>query len=128
MSAPPFYGEADVPAILGGISIPTLHVTATDDVILIPGYRSPAEDRVKVFEATGGSLKALAVFNGGSHSVFTDRAGTGGVAANPKIKQATRELVADFIAKVLEGQPGGFDAWPQRHRDLLARWSLSPAA
>ena len=63
-----------------GRAVPSLHVTATDDIIRIPGYYSRAEDRVAVYDATGGTRKALAVFEGGSHSMFTDRAGTGGAS------------------------------------------------
>ncbi len=128
ISAPPFYGEARPSDILGGIRIPTLHITATDDVIQIPGYHSPAADRITVFDAVGSTSKALAVFQGGSHSVFTDRSGTGGVALNPKIKLATRELVVDFAAKVLDARPQAFAAWPERHRELLARWTLTPSS
>ena len=72
LSAPPFYGEPDPATILAPVTVPTLHVTATGDVIRIPGYYSGAEDRVAVFEATGSAAKALAVFDGGSHSMFTD--------------------------------------------------------
>jgi|688.fasta_scaffold95670_4 dienelactone hydrolase len=125
ISAPPFYGELDPGNILGDVTVPSLHITATEDVISIPGYVSPAIDRIKVFDAMGGPSKALAVFSGGSHSVFTDRAGTGGPALNPKIKQATRELMVDFITKVFEGDASGFEAWPLRYRNLLARWSLT---
>ena len=38
LSAPPFYGEAAPQHILGGIRVPSLHVTATEDIIRIPGY------------------------------------------------------------------------------------------
>ncbi|MFM8510593.1 MAG: hypothetical protein ACKOCU_09800 [Betaproteobacteria bacterium] len=54
--------------------MPTLHITATDDIIRIPGYYSGMGDRLAVFEATGSARKWLAVFEGGSHSMFTDRA------------------------------------------------------
>jgi predicted dienelactone hydrolase len=46
ISAPPFYGEASPEEILAPISLPTLHVTATDDVIrirrLLQRLRRPA--------------------------------------------------------------------------------------
>ena len=87
LSSPPFYGERDLAAVLRGVSVPSLHVTTTEDVIRIPGYESPASDRISVFDAFGGERKALAVFAGGSHSVFTDRLGTGGgVSLNQRIK------------------------------------------
>ncbi len=68
LSAPPFYGEAAPERILGSISVPSLHVTATEDIIRIPGYYSGADDRVAVFDATGGTRKTLAVFEGGSQA------------------------------------------------------------
>ncbi|MFD2452324.1 alpha/beta hydrolase family protein [Ideonella paludis] len=64
MSAPPFYGEADVPAVVGGISVPNLHITTTEDVIKIPGYLSPVEDRLTLYQHMGGARKGLLVFKG----------------------------------------------------------------
>jgi hypothetical protein len=122
MSAPPFYGQAQPAKILGTVKLPTLHVTATEDVIRIPGYYSGAEDRVAVFDATGGARKWLAVFEGGSHSMFTDRSGTGGVALNPKVKAATRALASAFLRGVFEGDDTQLASWPQRHSDILSRF------
>ena len=51
ISAPPFYGERDLRAVLGAVEIPTLHVTATEDVIQLPGRTSPFSDRLAVYEA-----------------------------------------------------------------------------
>ena len=90
ISAPPFYGESEVGAILGGIDVPSLHATATEDTIQVPGYFSPATDRVMVYEATGGPSKMLAVFTGGSHNLFSDRPKSGGAALNPQVKAATQ--------------------------------------
>ena len=123
ISAPPFYGEADPKQILGAIKVPSLHVTATEDIIRIPGYYSGAEDRVAVFDATGGPRKWLAVYNGGSHSMFTDRAGTGGVALNPAVKAATQALVLAFVRQVFDGDEALLAAWPQRHAAILARFA-----
>jgi len=123
LSAPPFYGEADLKAILQSITLPTLHVTATEDVIRIPGFFSPASDRVAVFEAVGSPLKALAVFEGGSHSIFTNRGGTGGAELNPKVKAATRELALAFLQRVFEGKGEALQRWPETYRPLLARWT-----
>jgi predicted dienelactone hydrolase len=116
LSAPPFYGEREPAQILGGVTLPTLHVTATGDVIRIPGYWSGAEDRIAVFDAVGSRRKALAVFDGGSHSMFTDRAGTGGTELNPRVKQATQELSLAFLQS---GTP--LAPWLERHRAILAR-------
>ena len=122
LSAPPFYGEGSAEAILAPLTLPTLHITATEDVIRIPGYYSPSSDRVAVFEATGSRSKALAVFEGGSHSVFTDRGGTGGLQLNPRIKAATQTLALAFLRSVFDGQDDALQQWPQRHRELIAQW------
>ncbi len=123
ISAPPFYGEASPEKVLGRISVPSLHITATEDVIRVPGYFSPAADRVAVFEATGGPAKALAVFEGGSHSIFTDRAGTGGALLNPQVKAATQALSTAFLGSVFNGDSSALRQTAQRLGGLLARFS-----
>jgi dienelactone hydrolase len=123
ISAPPFYGESSPPSILGSITVPSLHITATGDEIKIPGYYSSALDRVTVYEASGTSNthKALVVFKGGSHSMFTDRLGTGGSELNPKIKIATREITLAFLQERFGEQDFGVGDWAERHDGLLAR-------
>ena len=128
ISAPPFYGESDLRPILGGIQVPSLHITATEDVIRIPGYYSGAEDRVAVFDAVGSARKWLAVFEGGSHSIFTDRSGTGGPALNPQVKQATRELALAFVQQTCGLSGGDIDGCLSRHQGLLARWTVAQPA
>ena len=127
ISAPPFYGESDPSRILASVAVPSLHVTATEDVIRIPGYFSAAEDRVKVFEATGSARKWLAVYEGGSHSMFTDRLGTGGATLNPRVKLATQGLVSAFMRGVFDGDDSALAAWPQQHAELLARFTAPRA-
>ncbi len=117
ISAPPFYGEAAPEKILAAVTVPTLHVTATEDVIRIPGYYSGAEDRVRVFDATGGARKTLAVFAGGSHSVFTDR------VADPVLKDATKVLAVAFLHSAFDGDDTALALWPQRFAGLLARFT-----
>jgi hypothetical protein len=104
------------------VTVPTLHITATEDVIQIPGYYSGADDRIAVFDAIGSSRKTLAVFSGGSHSIFTDRAGTGGVQLNAQVKAATRELTLAFVTQILGGTAGAIDRWSERHRPIVARF------
>ncbi len=123
ISAPPFYGEAEPRKILQAVAVPSLHVTCTEDVIRVPGYYSGADDRLAVFDATGGARKWLAVYEGGSHSVFTDRGGSGGAALNPQVKEATRALAIAFVSAVLDGDAHAMAAWPQRHAAILARFS-----
>jgi predicted dienelactone hydrolase len=122
ISSPPFYGQAEPTQILAGIDVPSLHVTATEDIIRIPGYYSGAEDRVKVFDATGGPRKWLAVYTGGSHSMFTDRSGTGGTLLNPQVKAATQALVVAFVRGVFEGDESALRAWPQQHAAIITRF------
>ncbi len=123
ISAPPFYGESEPQRILSPIRMPSLHVTATEDIIRIPGYYSGADDRIAVFEAIGSPRKTLAVFEGGSHSMFTDRRGTGGAVLNPQVKMATQMLSLAFLRSVFEGDDEGLKAWPQRHAGIVARFT-----
>jgi predicted dienelactone hydrolase len=121
MSAPPFYGDTDMRQILKPISVPTLHITGTEDVIKIPGYYSDARDRVAVFEAMSAPNKSLAVFAGATHSIFTDR-----MAATPElsaaVKSATRELAATFLNVNLRGAAqASVGAWLAGNKSLLAR-------
>jgi predicted dienelactone hydrolase len=122
ISAPPFYGEASPERILAPVRVPSLHVTATEDVIRIPGYYSGVEDREAVFEAIGSARKTLAVFEGGSHSMFTDRAGTGGPQLNVQVKAATRELTTAFLRSVHDGDDRDLHAWPMRHAAIVSRF------
>jgi len=117
ISAPPFYGETDLPAILGNVQVPSLHVTTTDDVIRIPGYYSGPDDRLRVFEATGGAQKWLAVFAGGSHALFTGRRGD-----TSPVLQATRELAHAFVRRVLSGDERALAEWPRQHAPLIERF------
>jgi len=122
ISAPPFYGESDATKILAGVTVPTLHVTCTDDIIRIPGYYSGAADRIAVYDAIGGPRKTLAVFAGGSHSVFTDRTGAGG-AVNAQVKAATRRLTHAFLQEVFDGEDAGLRAWPAQFASIVSRYA-----
>jgi predicted dienelactone hydrolase len=121
MSAPPFYGEGDPVSILSRVAVPTLHVTATEDVIRIPGYYSGASDRIELFDAVADRRKLLVVFEGGSHSIFTDRAGTGGSVLNRKVKAATKELALAFFSKLFDRDGTGLDHWSEEWRAIVAR-------
>ena len=120
ISAPPFYGEPDLASVLNKITVPNLHVTATNDVIEIPGYYSPAADRLTVFNAIATPRKLLAVFQGGSHSIFTDRALTGGPALNPKVKAATAELTLAFLDLAFDGNGTTLARWNATWQPILA--------
>ena len=121
ISAPPFYGEAEPRKILQNVTVPSLHITCTEDIIRIPGYYSGAEDRVAVFDATGSARKWLTVFQGGSHSMFTDRTGSGGLTG--QVKLATQALAIAFVDAVLAGDAHALADWPRHNAAILARFS-----
>ncbi len=127
ISAPPFYGQSDFRDILSPVVVPSLHITATEDVIRIPGYYSGLEDRLAVFEATGSTRKWLAVFEGGSHSMFTDRSGSGGVMLNGRVKEASKTLTTAFLRAVLQRDERLLARWPQQHGEILSRF-MGPAS
>jgi predicted dienelactone hydrolase len=121
ISAPPFYGEPDISAILSRIAIPTLHVTSTEDVIWIPGMHSGVEDRVAVFDAVPDPRKALVMYQGGSHSIFTDRAGPGGPSLNQQVKAATSALTLAFVHQTFGTDTAALATWHRAWRPLVAR-------
>lgn len=127
LSAPPFYGEPDLAAVLGAVQVPALHLTTTEDVINVPGYHSPAEDRLAIYRAMGSPRKALAVFEGGSHSIFTDRSGPGGPELNARVKQATQDLALGFLQGLFAtgtlDRPALAGAC-ERHRNLIAQLDI----
>jgi predicted dienelactone hydrolase len=123
ISAPPIVGQGPAEQVLGSISMPTLHVTSLEDTVNIPGYRSTVEDRIAVFHAMRASPRTLAVFNTGGHSIFTDRAGTGGALLNPQVKAATQALSTAFLGSVFSGDSATLRLVGQRFAGLLARFS-----
>ncbi len=124
ISAPPFTGEGDMAEILKPMNLPTLHVTGTEDVIRVPGYRSDLQDRLAVFDAQRDPRKVIAVFKGATHSIFTDRIDRAGVELNDKVKRATKELSGLFLNTVLRGQaPLLIDEWARAESSLLERKS-----
>jgi predicted dienelactone hydrolase len=116
LSAPPFHGQGDMKRILAGVQIPTLHLTGTEDNINVPGYSSRMDDRVEVFDAVGTTSKLLAVFDGGTHSIFTDRLDRAGPELNKSVKTATRQITAAFLRTTLRGEP------PQLLGDAFAQF------
>ncbi len=124
MSAPPFFGEPAEAKIIAPIDIPSVHITSTNDVIRIPGYHSGVDDRLAIFNEMGGTPKCLAVFQGGAHSVFTDRRSPSGYAVNGAIKAATCRLAHSFLLGVFEREAALVDAWHVQHRGLLSHFEL----
>ena len=125
ISAPPFYGLGDPLKIVSGIDVPTLHITATADDIQIPGYSSGVADRLALYKATGASTQAakvLVVFKDGSHSIFTDRMGTGGIALNPQVKVATRQLALAFLTSLHGKDTAPLERWSGQNTMLLSQF------
>ncbi|MGF3024830.1 alpha/beta hydrolase family protein [Methylobacterium aquaticum] len=120
ISAPPFYGETDLAAILASVDVPTLHVTTTEDTIRIPGRYSPVQDRVDVYAAIPTPQKALVVFQGGPHSVFTDRSLRNGGPLNPLVKRATAEVGLAFLDLVHRSNPAPLEDWGATWKPILA--------
>ena len=121
ISAPPFYGVDDMRPILSAITIPTLHITTEDDVIRIPGFGSGVEDRQKVFDATGSAFKVLAIYNVGSHNVFTERRYFDSLRVATAVKSDTAELSLAFLQQ-LRGQSTMLAGWSDRRADLIAKY------
>lgn len=120
ISAPPFFGETDLRAVLATVAVPTLHVTATADLITLPGRTSGIQDRLDIFNAIRTPRKALAVFEGGSHSIFTDRPWTGGATLNPQVKAATADLSLAFLDLTFRGDANPLVDWNIRWKPIMA--------
>lgn len=123
LSAPPFHDEADMRPILGAIGIPTLHVTSLDDVIQIPGFESDLEDRRRVFAAIGGA-KTLAVYQRGSHNVYTHQRYLDSPETAAEIKGATELLTLNFVQQV-QGHADYLRGFQRSHGQLFAQFVLA---
>ena len=149
ISAPPLLGQGPAEQVLGSVSVPTLHITSLEDTINLPGYSSTVNDRIAIFDAMTQSPRALAVYNTGGHSIFTDRTTRSGPEASARIKGATQELSTIFLrqslhfgniqlntehrsehpamkpkhAELLDNQntQDGITQWAYRHKNLLDR-------
>ena len=64
----------------------------------------------------------LAVFKDGSHSIFTDRMGTGGVALNPQVKVATRQLALAFLTWLQGKDAAALEQWSGQNTLLLSQF------
>jgi len=119
ISAPQFYGETDLMAVLAGVRVPTLHVTATGDVIDIPGFISSAHDRLAVYESIPDGRKTLVTYEGGTHSMFSDLRFTGGRRFNRQVKTATQELSIAFLSQAFEHDNLSIARWTRKWRSVL---------
>jgi predicted dienelactone hydrolase len=122
-SAPPFYGDADFGPILSPVTIPTLHITSTDDVIRLPGFGSDLLDRQKVFDATGSAFKILAIYSEGSHNVFTERRYFDSLQVATEVKSDAAALSLAFLRQ-LQGQRNALADWSTRQPGLIAKYVI----
>jgi dienelactone hydrolase len=120
ISAPQFYGEADLAAVLASVRVPTLHVTSTGDVIDIPGFVSSAHDRLAVYESVPDGRKTFVTYEGGTHSMFSDLKFTGGRRFNRQVKTATQELSIAFLSQAFEHDDFSIARWTRRWSGVLS--------
>ena len=121
--------HATVPKLLAHRAFETRHGAIGGVFTRIGGSRDGCNagvaDRVTLHPATGSNsrpAKALAVFTGGPHSIFTDSMGTGGAALNPKVKVATRQLALAFLKTLHAKDPLALEQWSGQHADIVARF------
>ena len=105
------------------MAVPTLHITTTEDEIKVPGYYSAPADRLALYQAMASQYKVLAVFNGGSHNVFSGwRRQDEPAAQRQVIQAATQALSAAFVERVVRGDKAPLEQWRQQHQPVLAQF------
>lgn len=121
ISAPPFYNDQPLDQVLAGVTIPTLHITTTEDEIKVPGYYSAPADRFELYYAMASSYKVLAVFSAGSHNIFSGwRRDSDSAPQQQVIKAATQALSSAFIEQVTTGDGRAMSLWAQQHQPVLS--------
>lgn len=121
ISAPPFYNDQPLDQVLAQVTIPTLHITTTEDEIKVPGYYSSPADRFELYYAMASSYKVLAVFSSGSHNIFSGwRRSTDTAPQQQVIKAATQALSSAFIEQVTTGDGRAMSKWALEHQAVLS--------
>ncbi|RVT46384.1 acetylhydrolase [Rheinheimera sediminis] len=121
ISAPPFYNDQPLDQVLAQVTIPTLHITTTEDEIKVPGYYSSPSDRFELYYAMASSYKVLAVFSSGSHNIFSGwRRDSDTAPQQQVIKAATQALSSAFIEQVTTGDGRAMSLWAQQHQAVLS--------
>jgi hypothetical protein len=127
-SAPPFYGDASLPSILGPASgaQPAHHLHRGHHPhprLTSSGY----EDRIAVFEAVGSPRKTLRDLQGRLAQRLHRPHQPGGPELNQQVKAADARARAGLPApRSFDGEAGALREWPQRHAPLLARYVPGP--
>ncbi|GAB58564.1 alpha/beta hydrolase family protein [Rheinheimera nanhaiensis] len=126
ISAPPFYNEQSLDKVLADVSIPTLHITTTEDEIRVPGYYSSPQDRIDVYQAMASHYKVLAVFSSGSHNIFSGWRGRNDSKSQQQvIKAATQALSAAFLKQITTEDSQAISLWAQQHQAVLSKFIRS---
>ncbi|MEO3878527.1 alpha/beta hydrolase family protein [Rheinheimera fenheensis] len=126
ISAPPFYNEQSLDKVLADVRIPTLHITTTEDEIRVPGYYSSPQDRIDLYQAMGSHYKVLAVFNAGSHNIFSGWRGRKDSQPQQQvIKAATQALSTAFLKQITTDNSQAISIWAQEHQPILSQFIRS---
>lgn len=88
------------------------------------------EDRVAVYDAVSDQRKTLVMYQSGSHSMFTDRASSGGSQLNQQVKAATSELTLAFLQHTFDTDISALQRWSRSWHAIVARsaWASVKAA
>ncbi len=126
ISAPPFYNDQPLDKVLAAVTIPTLHITTTEDEIRVPGYYSSPADRYELYDAMASSYKVLAVFSSGSHNIFSGwRRSAETTPQQQVIKAATQALSSAFIEQIITNDGRAMSLWAQQHQAVLSQFIRS---
>jgi dienelactone hydrolase len=126
ISAPPFYNNQPLDKVLADVSIPTLHITTTEDEIRVPGFYSSPQDRYDLYNAMASRYKVLAVFSSGSHNIFSGwRGGKDTQPQQQVIKAATQALSSAFIEQITTDDSQAISLWAQQHQAVLSKFIRS---
>ncbi len=108
-------------------TVPTLHVTATEDVIRIPGYysrrRGPRRGVRRDRQQRARRWRSSPAARTASSPTAPAPAA---LQLNPQVKAATRELSLAFIGQLQGRAAESFERWIERYRPILARTLSAP--
>ena len=103
LSAPALPADQEPSFTYSAITVPTLHLTGTQDTTLIPGFGTSAQERRIPFDSMDAAPRYLGVYDGGRHSAFSDW------SSDPtamSIKTSTRAISLAFWRDVFEHDAG----------------------
>lgn len=103
--------ESDDPgAVWGGVAIPVLHLTGTDDGDPI-GRGTKPSDRLIPFRSIQGADQVLVVFDGGDHMLFSGRTQAGrDEARDARYRADIQQVTLAFLDAYLRGN-GALRSW-----------------